>query len=206
MNIYVESCIWACPLNPILGCFWTQDLPRGGPGDHAGMVTPKMMNKSRFETLFLKPIWNTFAFVCNVFSFNVFWTSLMLDFFSQGHRKWSSLKHLEHQMQHFFAKYGKVKTAFSLERGHQNQAFQGLRFTAVYGLLMRVVETCTFYPSSEALLTLGNWRRTPKMTGWAARAARHGNFTSSLYYQYLALNSKSLYICWFWPPRPDILI
>ena len=32
------------------------------------------------------------------------------------------------------------------------------------------------------------------------------SFTSPLYYKYLALDSKSLYIWLFWPPRPDMLI
>ena len=138
--------------------FWHVFERRTLPGEALGTMLEwepkKIIKKNCFETLFLRPIWNTFACVCNVFFFNVFWTSLMLDFFSQGHRKGSILKHLGHQMQHFFAKYGKVKTAFSLERGHQNQAFQGLRFTEISGLLMRSVETCTFCSSSEALFTL----------------------------------------------------
>jgi hypothetical protein len=49
---------------------------------------------------------------------------------------------------------GKVATAFSLERGHQNQAFQGLYFTTIHHFLIRVVETCDRHPSSKALFTL----------------------------------------------------
>ena len=155
-KLCIKTCIWPCYLNIILGCFWAQDPPRGGPGDHAGMRTPTIMKKKKtcFETLFLRPIWNSFACFCNVVFFNVFWTSRMLDFFSQGDREGSILKHLGDQMQHVFAKYGKMKNEFSLERGHQNQAFQGLCFTAIYGLPMRAVETCTFFPSAEGLWTL----------------------------------------------------
>ena len=127
---------------------------QGKPWGPCWNGNPKNDEKPAFWTLFLRPIWNSFACFSNIFFFNVFWTSLMLDFFSQGHRKGSILKHLGHQMQHFFAKYGKVKTAFSLERGHQNQAFQGLCFTEISGLLMRSIETCTFCSSSEALFTL----------------------------------------------------
>ena len=151
LNLWIHL---ASHLRPKFVIFCTCWRPRGSPGDHAGMGTQKIMKNPCFGTLFLRPIWNSFACFSNIFFFNVFWTSLMLDFFSQGHRKGSILKHLGHQMQHFFAKYGKVKTAFSLERGHQNQAFQGLRFTEISGLLMRSVETCTFCSSSEALFTL----------------------------------------------------
>ena len=154
MNIYVEPCIWACHLNSILGCFWAQDPLRGDPADHTGIGTSKIMKNLRFGTLFWRAIWNSFACFCNVVFFNVFWTSRMLNFFSQGDREGSILKHLGDQMQHVFAKYGKMKNTFSLESGHQNQAFQGLCFTAIHGLPMRVVETCTFFPSSEGLFML----------------------------------------------------
>ena len=151
MNIYVKM---ARHLNSIWNIFERRTLPGEAPGDHAGMGTPKIMKNLRFGPSF----WGRFVSLLHVFAtcffFNVFWTSLMLDFFSQGHRKKSILKHLGHQMQHLFAKYGKVKTAFSLERGHQNQAFQGLCFTEFFGLLARCVETCTSYPSSKASFTL----------------------------------------------------
>ena len=49
-----------------------------------------------------------------------------------------------------------MATAFSLERGHQNQAFQGLHFMIFHHFLIRVVETCDCHPPSKALLTLSS--------------------------------------------------
>ena len=51
-------------------------------------------------------------------------------------------------------KCGKVATAFSLERGHENQAFQGLHFKICHHFLIRVAETCNVHHASKALFIL----------------------------------------------------
>ena len=51
-------------------------------------------------------------------------------------------------------KSGNVKTVFSLERGHTNQAFQGLCFAIVHHLLIHIVETLDVYRPPDAQFTL----------------------------------------------------
>ena len=153
----------------------------------------KKTKKNAFWTLFLRPIGNSFACFFNMLFFNVFWTSLFMDFVSQGHREGSILKHFGHQMQHFFDKHGKVKTAFSLERGHQNQAFCSLYFTAIYGLL-NCCRNLHFLPVIGGIIhVILNLRIhltsifNPKIT------IRFTSFSYTLFHQIICFEAK---LCW----------
>ena len=105
------------------------------------------------DLLFGAYLWQVLHFCGDVFC-NVFRTPLLPTFWSQRQPRtpiWSSCGY---KFDDISNKCGKVATAFSLERGHQNQAFQGLCFTMIYQLLIRVIETCNCHPASKALLTL----------------------------------------------------
>ena len=83
------------PFEPHFGMFLSPGPSQGRRWGPCWNGNPKNHEKPAFWTLFLRPIWNSFACFSNIFFFNIFWTSLMLDFFSQGHRKGSILKHLD---------------------------------------------------------------------------------------------------------------
>ena len=61
---------------------------------------------------------------------------------------------LDTKVRHVLAKWRKVKSAFSLEREHQNQAFKGLVSMTIFNLLMHVVEIWTFYIRSKETFKL----------------------------------------------------
>ena len=86
----------------------------------------------------------------------VFQTPLLPTFWSQRHPPAPIWSPFGCQVDDISNKSGKVATAFSLERGHQNQAFQGLHFTIFHHFLIRVVETCDCHPPSKALFTLSS--------------------------------------------------
>jgi len=85
---------------------------------------------------------------------NVFQTPLLPTFWSQRNPRAPIWSPIGKQSDHNRNKSAKVKTALSLERGHQNRAFQGICFTTMYQFLLRVIETCNCHPSSKALFTL----------------------------------------------------
>ena len=64
--------------------------------------------------------------------------------------------HLGTKLMTFPINLEKWQLRFSLERGHQNQAFQGLHFMIFHNFLIRVVETCDCHPPSKALFTLSS--------------------------------------------------
>ena len=88
--------------------------------------------------------------------FRCFLTSLLPYFLSQGRLNGSMSKHFGHQMQQVFRKMHKIKTAIYLERGHQNQALQGLCFNMLCHLLMHVIKSWTIYYPSHAQFTFSS--------------------------------------------------
>ena len=85
---------------------------------------------------------------------NVFQTPLLPTFWSQRNPRAPIWSPIGKQSDHNRNKSAKVKTALPLERGHQNQAFQGLCFTMIHHLSMCVVGTCNVQPSSDAFFIL----------------------------------------------------
>ena len=120
---------------------------------------------------FLDPLFG--AYLCQVLYLfgavfcNVFWTPLLLTLWSWSQLRtpiWSSCGY---QFDDMSKKCGKVATAFSLERGHQNQAFQGLHFMIFHYFLIRVIETCNCHPSSKAFFTLCSIYRSTWPPFWS---------------------------------------
>ena len=56
----------------ILRCFWAWEPPRGRPGDHAGMGTPKITKKTLLGTLFLEHIYDRCWYFCGDCFLHVF--------------------------------------------------------------------------------------------------------------------------------------
>ena len=116
--------------------------------------TPKNHKATTLDDIIWGHILHTFSHFSGDCFYVVFRTPLLPTFWSQRQPRtpiWSSCGY---KFDDISNKCGKVATAFSLKRGHQNQTFQGLCFTMIYQLLIRVIETCNCHPASKALLTL----------------------------------------------------
>ena len=145
-------CVWAS----ILTCFWAQEPPQGRPRDHAGMEPWKTTKRPLFWDPLFGPFLNKSQCFFVTFFCYVFQTPLLPTFSSQRHPPAPIWSPFGCQVDDISNKSGKVATAFSLERGHQNQAFQGLCVTMIHAFLIRVVETCDCHPWSKALFTLSS--------------------------------------------------
>ena len=144
--------VWAS----ILTCFWARGPPQGRPRDHAGMEPWKTTKASLFWDPLFGPLLNKSRCFFVMFFCYVFQPPLLPTFSFQRHPLAPIWSPFGYQVDDISNKSGKVATAFSLERGHQNQAFQGLHFMMFHHFLMRVVETCDCHPWSKALFTLSS--------------------------------------------------
>ena len=135
--------------------FGPGSLPRDALATMLGWNPEKSQKDHFLGTLFVDHFWrnpNVFLWRFFVMFFNLMLTSFLV---SEHPRApiWSPFGYQVHDISN---KCGKVATAFSLERGHRNQVFQGLCFTTIHHFLIRVVETCDCHPSSKALFTLSS--------------------------------------------------
>ena len=146
--------ILASHLNIILGQFWAKDPSLGDPWDHTGTGPRK-----RLKNHFLRPsFWDHLETLLYVFA-TPFFLTISGPLFSCIARPRDIQEDQfrspeDTKVRHMLAKWRKVKSAFSLERGHQNQAFQGLVSMTIFNLLMHVVEIWTFYIRSKEIFKL----------------------------------------------------
>ena len=145
-------CVWAS----ILTCFWAREPPQGHPRDHAGVEPWKTTKKSLFRDPLFGPFLNKSQCFFVTCFWDVFQAPLLPIFWSQRHPPAPIWSPFGCQVDDISDRSGKVATAFSLESGHQKQAFQGLHFTQIHYFLIRVFETCDCHPWSKALLTLSS--------------------------------------------------
>ena len=134
--------------------FEPASLPRDALETMLGWNPEKPQRYHFFGTLFLDLFWTHFHGFFYTFFVMFFVTSFLPTFSSLGNPRAPIWGPFGYQVDHNLNKSGKIKTAFSLESGHQNQAFQGLCFATFHICLISIVETHDVYTPSNAQFAL----------------------------------------------------